>query len=54
MENLKKELTEWVDRVLYCKATESESRFISTYHIMKDVDKIIADAFDRDCFFEQD
>lgn len=54
MENLKKELTKWMEKVIHAKATENEDGFIDTYAIMRDVDKIIAEAFDRDYFFEQD
>ena len=54
VENLKKELYKWVEKVIHAKATENENGFVDTYAIMKDIDEIIAYAFDRKCLFCDD
>ena len=54
IENLKKELSKWMEKVINVKVKENENGFVDTYAIMKDVDEIIAYAFDRECLFCDD
>lgn len=52
--DLHKELREWVERVLIAfEHHHYEGQNVTTRQMMVDVDKIIAEAFDRDYCFEE-